>query len=139
MAQQSANALWIILTALPVLRKWPVVTEHACHHFGTARDKPYHLITAVSTVTGWCCIYQCKSGRGLYSATYSTSKSNRSGFSGHAKYSQFRSHRTHSCFFTWKSRHLLIPVTSDFFHCIIPLAPRPPPTLTPFPLCSRGT
>ena len=71
--------------------------------------------------------------------TYCTSKSNRSGFSGHAKYPQFRSHRN-SCFFTWKSRHLFIPVTSDFSHCIYPLAShRAEPPLAPFPLCSRVT
>jgi len=114
------------------LEKWPVVAEQIRYHFGTARDTHALLL----------CYFNCElaravsiiakggvSGRGLYRATYSTSKSDRA--RDPRAMPNIRNSdliETHSCFFTWKSRHRLIPVTSDFFHCIPPRARLVPPS-----------
>lgn len=141
MARQSAMHLDHHIGHLARLEMWPVVTM--------ARDKSYYrsccFAVLVSTVTWWWWYLSVTrggvGGRGLHNTQYLlyikelTARDSRA----MSKYPQFRSHRN-SCFFTWKSRHLFIPVTSDFSHCIYPLAShRAEPPLAPFPLCSRVT
>ena len=122
------------IARLACLEMWPVVTDDERQIILPL--VLFFFAVLVSTVIWWVVSVSSQkvglAGRGgLYKYsinTYCTSKSNRSGFSGHAKYPQFRSHRN-SCFFTWRSRHLFIPVTSDFSHCISLPSRRAAPSL----------
>ena len=131
MARQSAMHLDHHIGHLARLEMWPIVTM--------ARDKSYYrsccFAVLVSTVTGGGAWYLSVTkggvgGRGLYNTQYLlyikelTARDSRA----MSKYPQFRSHRN-SCFFTWRSRHLFIPVTSDFSHCISLPSRRAAPSL----------